>query len=460
MVLTLNFSGNELGNIFCSSLNLHMSSVKIPSSTTPREFRNLKPLPCTGSYSPDADDKYSSFYLSPTKLTVQERNDGKMITRGLVPIPVNDDLEPAIVAAMKSSIEERNAMFRSWSGQLITDRNGGIYDALTKTFIWSSKPYARKEIYESLRLRGSCFSPYHGLLEAIDKYADLEVRGLLVELADTPDASTASLGAAILVVKKKYASNWRLTFSDTAAIQSVRGSDEAQLVKCTMDELFGIALVCELPVVISNTLYDSVNMAGLMEKKGNSQRISITAPYFSSKREQLAWEAELARQQEAEVAQRRNPKRMVDINQIRDATSFLVLKTSEKRAILKQSGVKDLPRPREGPRAVDAIMIPLLDEEVAYEVLRRLAETRGNFKEASLMQDFESRKPLIARQINEARKRGDLKEEHRLCDELNSLSTLRFDPTNPDGVIGKDQGFDVEEWYWEQRKRVYGIIAA
>ena len=30
----------------------------------------------------------------------------------------------------------------------------------------------------------------------------------------------------------------------------------------------------------------------------------------------------------------------------------------------------ELPRPREGPRAVDAFMIPLLDEEVAYEVLR------------------------------------------------------------------------------------------
>jgi hypothetical protein len=32
--------------------------------------------------------------------------------------------------------------------------------------------------------------------------------------------------------------------------------------------------------------------------------------------------------------------------------------------------VYELPRPREGPRAVDAFMIPLLDEEVAYEVLR------------------------------------------------------------------------------------------
>jgi hypothetical protein len=37
--------------------------------------------------------------------------------------------------------------------------------------------------------------------------------------------------------------------------------------------------------------------------------------------------------------------------------------------------------------------------QVAYEVLRRLAETKGNFKEASEMADFESKKPKIARQI-------------------------------------------------------------
>lgn len=459
LVLFLNIF--EQGNMLCSSLRLQMASVMTPSSTTPREFRNLKALPCTGSYKADAEVNYPSFYLSPTKLTVQERKDGKMITRGLVPIPVNEEVEPAVVAAMKSSIQERTGMSRSWSGQLITDRNGGLYDALTKTFIWSKKPYARKEIYESLRLRGSCASPYHGLVDAINQFADLEIRGLLVELADTPDASTASLGAAILVAKKEYASNWKLSFSNTDAIQKVRGSDEAQLVKCTMDELFGIALVCEkLPVVISNSLYDSVNMAGLMQKTENSQRISVSAPYFSSRREQLAWEAEVARQQELEVSRRKNPKKVLEINQIRDATSFLELKTSEKRAILRQSGLAELPRPREGPRAVDAIMIPLLDEEVAYEVLRRLAETRGNFKEAAMMQDFESRKPLIARQVNEARRRGDREEEARLCDELNSLSTLRFDPTNPDGVVSKDSGFDVEEWYWEQRKRVYGIIAA
>jgi hypothetical protein len=68
------------------------------------------------------------------------------------------------------------------------------------------------------------------------------------------------------------------------------------------------------------------------------------------------------------------------------------MRVAEKRACLRATGVYELPRPREGPRAVDAMMIPLLDEEVAYEVLRRLAETKGDFAEAAEMEDFESKK--------------------------------------------------------------------
>ena len=61
----------------------------------------------------------------------------------------------------------------------------------------------------------------------------------------------------------------------------------------------------------------------------------------------------------------------------RGCNDFLGMRLSEKRACLRASGIKSMPRPREGPRMVDAIMIPLLDEEVAYEVLRRLGETKG-----------------------------------------------------------------------------------
>ena len=98
---------------------------------------------------------------------------------------------------------------------------------------------------------------------------------------------------------------------------------------------------------------------------------------------------------------------MPKVFDIKDASAFLRLRNSEKRAILRSSGIYALPRPREGPRKVDAIMIPLLDEEVAYEVLRRLGESRGDFKVASKMQDFESRKPQIAKLYTQAVKEGD-----------------------------------------------------
>ena len=37
----------------------------------------------------------------------------------------------------------------------------------------------------------------------------------------------------------------------------------------------------------------------------------------------------------------------------------------------------------------------------------------------------------------EARKRGDFESAKNLCEELNSLSLLRFDPTNPEGAGGE-----------------------
>jgi hypothetical protein len=58
-----------------------------------------------------------------------------------------------------------------------------------------------------------------------------------------------------------------------------------------------------------------------------------------------------------------------------------------------------------------------------------------------------------------ATKNNDRALATKLCDELNSLSTLRFDPTNPENTI-TSQEFDVEEWYYQARIRVYGIIAA
>ena len=124
-------------------------------------------------------------------------------------------------------------------------RDGGFYDSLTNIFTWASKGSAKKDIYEALRLRGTCTSPYHGIIAALEKHADLKITGLLIEVADRPSTYSLALGAAILVVKSDRLAatgkKWKMNAVRAEKImKDVRFSDDAKLVKCTMDELVNV----------------------------------------------------------------------------------------------------------------------------------------------------------------------------------------------------------------------------
>ena len=226
-------------------------------------------------------------------------------------------------------------------------------------------------------------------------------------------------------------------------------SKDAKFVECYMDELMGLHLALGIPVIISDSLYSRVAVDGLIYKPKDTENMFMKCPYFDTEREQRLWSRQL------EEARAKPAKTVLKVNQISDATTFLKMRLSEKRACLRSSGILALPRPREGPKKVDAMMIPLLDEEVAYEVLRRLGETRGDFDMAADMQDFESRKPKLARLYKEAMTNGDLTKARELVAEMNSLATLAYDPNNPEDETVKGKGgFDIEEWYYEQRKRI------
>jgi hypothetical protein len=59
----------------------------------------------------------------------------------------------------------------------------------------------------------------------------------------------------------------------------------------------------------------------------------------------------------AKNSRQQQQKQVPRANEIKDASAFLRLKTSEKRAILRASGVNQLPRPREGIRAVREVLL-------------------------------------------------------------------------------------------------------
>lgn len=443
------------------------------------KYIKLKAIPCRGSYSVggiysdylrtmrmkksfEFENGYlksnrqelPSFYFAPERISTETvlGNDNIVIMRNMVPVPiksVREDIECSILSAMDDQVASN---IGTWSGAVLTDRDRGIYDNLSFLLSkWLKLPDKKKQIFENLRLKGNSLSPYHSFVNSLEKNADMKITGLLLEVADSPNDVSLTLGAAVFVSKSEFSKNWILRSKNVRqTIQLQRKTDEFRIINCHVDELFGLHLATKLPVYIAEALYQRVTMDGLLENKDSG--LMLTAPYFDRREDSVNWNKQL------EQSRARPAKAVPSTTDIKDATTFLTMRTSEKRACLRASGVFNLPRPREGPKMVDAIMIPLLDEEVAYEVLRRLGETRGDFTMASKMSDFETRKPLLARLCNEASKRGDRTQARKYVDEMNSISTLAYDPNNPDEEV--KEGFDIEEWYWEQRKRVYGIIAA
>ena len=66
----------------------------ISSSDTkmhPKEFRNLKPLPCYGIWNPEPIIKRYAIFLAPEQMRTQERVDGKHVVKGVMPIPISSD---------------------------------------------------------------------------------------------------------------------------------------------------------------------------------------------------------------------------------------------------------------------------------------------------------------------------------------------------------------------------------
>lgn len=139
----------------------------------------------------------------------------------------------------------------------------------------------------------------------------MKITGLLIEVADRPSTYSLALGAAVLVVKSDRLAatgkKWKMNAVRAEKImKDVRFSDDAKLVKCTMDELVGLAFASQLPVIIADAVYEPVSVDGILEKFDNplNSKITMTAPYFGSFEEAKAWRLQ-KKMQRAEVEARR-----------------------------------------------------------------------------------------------------------------------------------------------------------
>jgi hypothetical protein len=86
--------------------------------------------------------------------------------------------------------------------------------------------------------------------------------------------------------------------------------------------------------------------------------------------------------------------------------------------------------------------------DVVYEILRRLAECGGDEVAAAKMDDFQSNKPALARDVRLAQERNDSEKAAELSRKLSSMSFLSYNPFKP---LAGPVNFNVDEWLYENR---------
>ena len=249
-----------------------------------------------------------SFFLAPTKLVAETMTDDvtesecevddegapvlsvpycRSILRNIVPVPIrssrDSEIGTSLTAALMASSQAAtgsgssssinananananiNKNSYSWKGAVITDRDKGIYDSLAPFYTkWLGISNGGKRVYDQMRNMGSSAanpSPYHCFLSTIDDTLGLKVTGILLEVADSPNAAVLSLGAACLVAKKDSAKEWILTKANYNALvkEAARPSADAKLLDCHLDEAMGLHFATNIPICISDSLYQVI----------------------------------------------------------------------------------------------------------------------------------------------------------------------------------------------------------
>jgi hypothetical protein len=176
----------------------------------------------------------------------------------------------------------------------------------------------------NITIVGSYASPYHLFIDVLKEVCGLAITGILIEVADSPNDASLSLGAAVMVTKIEETSDafavqealqamedegvqmevdasqpmsqqlaqcigledrqararrkWILTISNYADLvkRQQKLSSPAKLVDCLLDEALGLHFATNIPIISADSLYKRISQDGILEQRyfvGKSQAL-------------------------------------------------------------------------------------------------------------------------------------------------------------------------------------------
>lgn len=335
-------------------------------------------------------------------------------------------------------------------------RDKGIYDTLP--YAWrAGASNAKKELFDILSggeasfysteeyektnrisLSNSAFKNLNTertLVAVLRRVLGIEVSKLVVEVSDIISSQSYKLGGAIVVTKSTLSNeeddNSALPSSQFAAAslpEPYDGTSEqsSATIAATIDEVILLSLGLQRPIYMEKDLFARLSLDASLVNNGGCVQIiadpssgmtrsssSATTPVLP------AWDIF-------------NPK------------TFISMSALEKRAVLRASGVEEIPRPREGQRALDLALQRVMDDSVRREVIRLSSDLPSK-------QIFETEEQALLRGMEEALEKGDVAQAEMLREQFAVRRSLRQDPTQEAGAY--DRFLDQDDWYMAARRK-------
>mmetsp|Transcript_16273 Transcript_16273/g.24324 ORF Transcript_16273/g.24324 Transcript_16273/m.24324 type:complete len:739 (-) Transcript_16273:284-2500(-) len=329
-------------------------------------------------------------------------------------------------------------------------------------------------------------SPFEMMKEIIDEQLNAEVIGCIIEDSSLFSGSTI-FGGGIIIKRKGREKKLRLngeevSFTDSDDDFGNNGikQGEAMIVECDVDEAIGMALACDVDVVMASSEWDrsKISVSTVFQESGDDDNSVMDAvPNLTSSVESIKIEM----QGNGKMSENTKIQAPRDANEfsifgspsnsqqpvfdtnipVQSLGEFDTLTVQDKAQLLLSldSFKGRLPRPRtlksgssEKLDPLDELLLPLIDESVRRQVLIRSAEERGDTDELNVLELEKSRKQMAKENAVLAREEGKDELAAMWDKEAYFYSTLRADATQDEGSYSRF--LDRDDWYERTRQRI------
>ena len=329
-------------------------------------------------------------------------------------------------------------------------------------------------------------SPFEMMKEIIDEQLNAEVIGCIIENSSLFSGSTI-FGGGIVIKRKGREKKLRFNGEEVSFTDSDDdfGNDgikqgEAMIVECDVDEAIGMALACDVDVVMTSSEWDrsKISVSTVFQESGDDDNSIMDAlPSLTRSVEsiQIEMQGDGKMSQNTKIQAPRDSNAfsifgspsdsqepVFDTNiPVQSLGEFDTLTSQDKAQLLLSldSFKGRLPRPRtvkngssEKLNPLDELLLPLIDESVRRQVLIRSAKERGDIDELNALELEKSRTQMAKENAALAREEGKDELAAMWDKEADLYSSLRADATQDEGSYSRF--LDRDDWYERDRQRI------